>query len=220
MKLRIFFYCLLGGLPMSVAALGAGHFAWWWLSGAVMAAAFVPVALFGPPRGVCQFLVSAPVFAIVTALCTWSEALIFAPSARAHAVGNLIGILVPYLVIGVVLAALARGLKLTTPTPPPANRRPPASTLARLLACGIIYLVFYEVTGAITYQFFTKVYYPEAVQIATSLGLWFWTIEFRRGVLMALAVVPAIYTLRMTRWQTAVAIGILIWVAGGLAPLI
>jgi len=48
MKSRIVLYCALGGLPMLIAAMGAGHFAWWWLSGIVLAAAFVPVALFGP----------------------------------------------------------------------------------------------------------------------------------------------------------------------------
>ena len=37
---------------------------------------------------------------------------------------------------------------------------------------------------------------------------------------MTLAVLPAIRTLRLTRWQTAIAMGIIIWVAGGLAPLL
>ena len=50
--------------------------------------------------------------------------------------------------------------------------------------------------------------------------IWFWAIQFGRGVLMTLAVIPAIYTLRMSRWQTAIAIGAIIWVAGGLAPLL
>ena len=37
---------------------------------------------------------------------------------------------------------------------------------------------------------------------------------------MTMAVLPVIYTLRMNRWQTAIAVGVLIWVAGGLAPLL
>jgi hypothetical protein len=220
MKLRIVLYCLLGGLPMAIAAMGAGHFAWFLLSGIVMAAAFVPVALFGPPGVLRQFGVIAPVFVIVTSVCTWSEALIFVPSQRQNAAGSLIGILVMYLVVGVVLAGLARGLKLTKPLTGAPERRSLASALAMIAISGIAYVLFYLVTGGITYQFFTRVYYPEAVQIANSFGLWFWVIEFTRGVLMTLAVLPAIYTLRMPRWQTAIAVGILIWVAGGLAPLL
>ena len=70
------------------------------------------------------------------------------------------------------------------------------------------------------YQFFTKGYYPEATKIVEKLGPWFWAIQIGRGVLMTLAVVPIIYTLRMRRWQTAIAVGTVIWVAGGLAPLL
>ena len=56
--------------------------------------------------------------------------------------------------------------------------------------------------------------------LARSMGLEFWLIELARGVLMTLAVVPAIYTLRMRRWPAAIAVGVLVWVVGGLAPLI
>src|SRR5215470_16125600 len=81
MTLRIAAYCLLGGLPLTIAALGAGHFAWWWLSGIVLAAAFVPLARFGPRGMLRQLGVIAPVLLVVTLLCTWSEALIFVPKA-------------------------------------------------------------------------------------------------------------------------------------------
>jgi hypothetical protein len=220
MKLRVVLYCLLGGLPMSIAALGAGHFAWFWLSGIVLAAAFVPVALFGPRTALGQFAVIAPVLAIVTALCTWSEALIFAPQTRQHPARDLAGVLVMYLIVAIALAALAWGLRLPKLASSQIDRRSLVGTLAIIPVCGIAYLVFYMVFGGITYQFFTKVYYPEAAQVATSLGLWFWAIQIGRGALMTLAVLPAIYTLRMKRWQSALVIGIIIWVAGGLAPLL
>ena len=67
---------------------------------------------------------------------------------------------------------------------------------------------------------FTKQYYPGGAEIARSMGLLFWWIELARGVLMTLAVLPVIYTLRMRRWQAAIAIGALVWVVGGLAPLL
>ena len=83
MKLRVLLYCLLGGLPLTVAALGAGHFVWWWLSGLVLAASFAPIALHGPRGFLGQLGVIAPVLFVVTVLCTWSEALIFLKGAGA-----------------------------------------------------------------------------------------------------------------------------------------
>ena len=74
-------------------------------------------------------------------------------------------------------------------------------------------------TGAITYEFFTKAYYPDAIQSVERLGLWLWAIQIGRGALMTLAVVPVIYTLRLGRWPTALVTGLLVWVAGGLSPL-
>jgi len=220
MKSRIVLYCLLGGLPITLAALGAGHFAWWWLSGIVLTAAFAPVALFGPRSGLGQFGVIAPVFAFVTVLCTWSEAFVFVPSFRQHAGRDLVGSLTMYFITAMVLAALAWGLKLTKPSDRTVEHRSPASAIALVAVCGVAYVVYYLIFGAITFQFFTKGYYPEATQIAMSLGLWFWVIQFGRGVLITVAVLPVIYTLRMNRWQVALAAGVLIWVAGGLAPLL
>jgi hypothetical protein len=221
MKSRVVLYCLLGGLPITIAALGAGKFAWWWLSGIVLAAAFVPVALFGPRNAIGQFAVIAPVLAIVSVLCTWSEVAIFFPALREQATRDMKASLVTYCIIAGVLAALAWGLRLPKPlADDTVQRRSPAGAFAMILVCGIAYAVFYLVFGAITYQFFTRVYYPEGAQIARNLGLWFWLIQIGRGALMTGAVLPAIYTLRMSRWQVAVAIGIMIWVAGGLSPLL
>jgi len=220
MKSRIVLYCALGGLPMLIAAMGAGHFAWWWISGIVLAASFVPVALFGPRSGMGQFGVIAPVLVVITVLCTWSEAMIFSTGFKEQAARNLIGALVMYLIVSAVLAVLAWALKLPKATSSIAEHRSVASTIALVAFCGVAYAVYYLVFGAITYQYFTKGYYPEAAQIASNLGIWFWVMQIGRGALMTLAVLPAIYTLRMSRWQTAIAIGVLIWVAGGLAPLL
>jgi hypothetical protein len=220
MKSRVVVYCALGGLPMLIAAMGAGHFAWWWISGIVLAVSFVPVAVFGPRSALGQFAVIAPVLAIITVLCTWSEALIFAAGFKEQAARNLIGALVMYFIVGAVLAVLAWGLKLPKATTSTVEHRSLASTIALVAVCGVAYAVYYLIFGAITYQYFTKGYYPEAAQTAQAMGIWFWAIQIGRGALMTLAVIPAIYTLRMSRWQTAIAIGVLIWVAGGLAPLL
>jgi hypothetical protein len=220
MKLKVMLYCLLGGAPMVVAGLAMGKLGWWWLSGITLAAAFVPVALFGPRKLLGQFGVIAPALLVVTVFCTASEAWIFAPAYREHAVRNIVGAAMTYLIVAAVLALLASALKLNVAPESSVQHRSIAATAAMVLLAGVSYLLYYFIFGAITYQFFTKGYYPEATQQAAQLGLWFWAIQIGRGVLMTLAILPVIYTLRMPRWQSAIAVGLLIWVAGGLAPLL
>jgi hypothetical protein len=220
MKLRVLLYCLLGGLPLTIAALGAGHFVWWWLSGILFAASFVPVALFGPKKASGQFGVIIPVFLIITVLCTWSEALIFVPGYGQRANRDLLSSVVMYLIFAAVLAVLAASLKLSKAGESGVPHRTSVSALFLILLSGFAYLVYYLIFGGITYQFFTKGYYPEATQAVARLGLWFWGIQLARGVLMTLAVVPIIYTLRMKRWHAAIAVGSIIWICGGAAPLL
>lgn len=220
MKLRVGLYCLLGGLPMCIATLGAGHFAWWWLSGIVLAASFVPVALFGPTKPLVQFGAIALVLLIVTSFCTWSEALLFVPQFREHAARDLLGSVVMYVILAAVLAVLAWSLKLFRPSNASVPHRAPGAAALGIVLCGLAYALYYLIFGAITYQYFTKGYFPEAAQAVERLGLWFWAMQIGRGLLMTLSVVPIIYTLRMKRWHAAIVVGILIWVAGGVAPLL
>lgn len=220
MKLRVLLYCLLGGLPMLISAMGAGHPGWWLLSGIVMASAFVPVALFGPRRPLAQFGVIALALLIVSVFCTLTEAYFFIPSYRQQAVRDFTGGAVVYLITAAWLALLASVLKLNRQSEPTVQHRGALGTIVMLLVAGFAYLLCYLVFGGITYQFFTKVYYPDPSQLVGNLGVWFWIMEWGRGVLMALAVLPVIYTLRMSRMQSAIAVGTLIWITGGLAPLI
>lgn len=220
MKLRVMVYCLLGGLPFTIAAAGAGHFLGWWLSGILFAASFVPVALFGPRKAYGQFGVVIPVFLIVTALCTWSEALIFSPGFIQHATRDLAGSVVMYLIFAVVLALLATFLRMAKESGPSVPHRTPVSAAFMILLSGFAYVVYYLIFGSITYQYFTKGYYPEAQAAVARIGFWFWGIQLARGVLLTLAVVPVIYTLRMKRWHAAIAAGSILWICGGLAPLL
>jgi hypothetical protein len=222
MKLRVLLYCLLGGVVMMLPGLSLGHLLWWFLSGAVLTASFVPVALFGPRRALGQFGVIFPVLLIIKVLTLWSEALIFIPSAltQEHPVRDLIAESVFYLVFALVLAILVWMLNLTRESAVEPLHRPLRKATAMIVICAVTYMIYYLVFGGITYQFFTKAYYPSAPSAVERLGLWFWAIQIGRGLLMTLAVVPAIYTLRMRRLHTAVSAGLLIWVAGGLAPLL
>jgi hypothetical protein len=222
MKLRIVLYCLIGGLPVSVAALGMGNFAWWWFSGVVLAASCVPIARYGPRGVVRQFAVIAPVLLVVTVLCLWSEALIFLPRSSEDPARELAGAAVLYSIFSLALAALARGLRLPDTSSAAVERPRPLRVAVAIPVCGLAYAFYYLVFGSIAYWYFTKEYYPEAevIEIAERLGLWLWVIQAGRGAAMTLAVLPAIYSLRMSRRATALAIAALLWIAGGLAPLI
>jgi len=222
MNVRVILYCALGGGPLLLGALGAGQATAWWLAGIVLALAFVPVALFGPRSVLGQFGTIAVALVIITAFCTWSEALIFlqAPEFRQHPFQALIGPLVMYLVVAVVLAVLAKMLRLNRESASEPEHRGVVGAALMVLLCGVAYVLYYLVFGALTYEFFTKGYYPDATSTVARLGSWFWIIQFGRGVLMTLATVPIIYTLRLSRWHTAVAVGAVIWIAGGLAPLL
>lgn len=221
-KVRVALYCLVGGLALAIPALSAGHFGWYLLSGIVLAASFVPLALFGPRHFLQQFGAVLPVLWIVSVFCTWTEALVFvpAPEIQQHMIRNLVGGLVVFGIAAVVLAVLAIGLKLPAENGPAAQLRSVPVMVLMVLVCGVAYLVYYYVFGGITFFFFTKIYYPHAAQQAATLGWWFPAIQFGRGVLMTLAVLPVIYFLRVSRKQAAIAVGLLIWVAGGLSPLI
>src|SRR2546425_1001113 len=219
--LRVVLYCLLGGLSLTPVALGNGGFGWWWLAGIVLSASFAPVALFGPRRALSQFGVIAPVLLIVTNLCLWSEGLIFvqAPEIQQHAIRNLIGASMVYIIAATALAVLAVILKLPRVDGSKVELRSPGKMTLLVVVSGIAYVLYYLVFGWITYRFFTNGYYPDAPQLVAKLGVWFWVIQIGRGALMTLAVLPVIRTLRMSRAQAAIAVGLIMWVAGG-APLL
>ncbi len=220
--LRVVLYCLLGGLSLTTIALGNRGFGWYWLAGIVLSASFVPVALFGPRRVLSQFGVLAPVLLIVTVLCLWSEALIFvqAPEIQQHAVRDFVGASLIYLIVAAVLAVLAVILKLPRVDGPNVELRSGSKVALVVVVCGAAYVLYYLVFGAITYRFFTRSYYPDAPQMVARLGVWFWVIQLGRGVLMSLAVLPVVHTLRMSRVQSAIAVGLIMWMAGGAAPLL
>jgi hypothetical protein len=119
-----------------------------------------------------------------------------------------------------VLAALASVLKLTEPQAQAVGHRRWAPVIPLVVLAGFSYLVYYEFFGAITYLLYTKQFYPHAAEQVAALGPWFFGYQLARGVLMTLAVLPIIYTLRLPRWQAALAVGVLVWIVGGGAALL
>ena len=169
---------------------GAGHFALWWLSGIVLAAAFVPLALFGPRHILAQCGAIFLTLFVVGSLCIEWEAAIFLSVPKEVVRRDLAAGFALYLIASLVLALLAKGLKLTKVSPSTPEFRSPAIAAIMIGLSGFAYVVYYLVFGGITYQFFTKQYYPEAQAVAMSLGFRFWLIELARGVPMTLAVLP------------------------------
>src|SRR5262245_29826980 len=139
---RVLLYCLLGGLPLTMAAAGAGHAGWWWLSGIVMAMAFAPVALYGPRGLIAQFGVIAPAIFVISVVCIWSEAILFMPQVRQDALSGFIGSTVMYLLLAAGLAVLARALRLTRDADQVVHLRPAIVTAGMVVACGLAYALY------------------------------------------------------------------------------
>jgi len=217
---RVLVYCAIGGAALLLPALGAGHPALWWLSGCLLAAAFAPVAIHGPKGLPAQFAVIAPAVFVTTVFCTWTEAMVFSTPFRQNGVTNLIGATVAYAIVAAALAGLAAALKLHRPSDRTVPHRSPLVAAAMVVACGCAFAVYYLIFGAITFQFFTRGYYPDAMEQVARIGVWFWPMQIGRGILMTLSILPIVYTLRLPRSQAAIAAAAILWVAGGLAPLI
>jgi hypothetical protein len=130
--LRIGLYCLLGGLAFAIASADQGHLGWSYLSGILLAGAFLPLARFGP-RGIwAQFGAIFLALFVVGCLCTVSEAAIFIPGQSAVAVRNLAAGFGIYLIAAAVLTWLARILKLSEASGPPPRIRSLPSNITRM----------------------------------------------------------------------------------------
>lgn len=227
MSLRIAISCLLAGAVMIVAGHNVGTPWWWYLAGILMVAAFVPFLVNGPVEKWKRFAGIWCALAAVTALCTWSEALIFVKASPVKPSTMLFGSLFIYTVLAGVITLCAALLKVAPRQPLPPVAVPSAGRIALgVLGGGIAYLVYYYVFGALVFQLLTKPYYTgtgpltDAVNTVRSLGLWFPAIQIGRGVLMTLGLLPIILGTRMNRIMLALYVGIVIWTIGGLAPLI
>lgn len=226
MLLRSVFFCLLASLVMIIAGLGAGHIAWWYAAGLLQAASLLPFLLHGPAAFWKRLLSIWWMFSAIGVFCLWSEAVIFIHATSAQRIQNLAGAFAVYSIFSLAIAVAALMLKPQIGGDSRALRRYPASSLTvRVLGSGLSYLACYYVFGAIVFFFFTKPYYTgagplaDAQKIALSFGWWFPLIQVGRGVLMTLGVLPIILSTRITRLRAAIYIGLLLWVVGGVAPL-
>ena len=219
--LKIALFSLLGGLCFTLGSVSMGHFGWWWLSGVLITASLVPVLRFGPRTMLGQFGAVALVLVVVGLMCTLSEGVVFFPEQKAQMMKSFGGGSIAYVLAAAVLVALAGVIKLADTTERQVDQRSAAMTVPLFLLAGLSYVVYYEIFGAITYQYFTRQYYPHAAEQVNAMGpLVFMGYQWVRGLLMTIAVLPVIYTLRLPRWQTALVVGLMVWIVGGGAPLL
>jgi len=61
---------------------------------------------------------------------------------------------------------------------------------------------------------------PVGTSMVAALGIWFPIIQFGRGFLLTLSSVPLARSLRANRGITCVVLGSILWVLGGLGPLL
>ncbi len=228
MVFRTIAYCLLSALVMLLAAAGAGHPAWWYAAGVVFAASFLPFLFYGAIVGIRRLIAVWWALLTVTVICLWSEAVIFVHETREARIKNLVGALVLYALLAAAIGVTASLLRLQMQTGIRVERSPETRRRAvRVLGSGLAYAIYYYVFGAIAFFLFTKPYYSGstgalagAQESARALGWWLPLIQIGRGVLITLGVLPIILSLRMKRVTAAVYVGSLLWVIGGLAPLI
>ena len=186
MNMRIALFCLLGGLCFTISAMGAGHFGWWYVSGLLTVAALVPVVRFGPRGMVAQGVTMFVMLVLIGLVCTLSEGVVFFPEKKAQMIAGFVGGSVLYLIVAVVLAVLAKLLKLRKEQNEEIAHRSVGMAIPMVLLAAFSYLVYYEIFGAITYQFFTKGYYPHAVEQVSAMGAWFFGYQIARGLVMTL----------------------------------
>lgn len=220
MKLRIALFCLLGGLCFTVPAMNDGHFGYWWLSGIVTAATLAPVLRFGSRHMLAQFGTVSLVLVVIGLVCTMSEAVVFFPEMKKQMLASAVGGTVMYLIVAGALTALAKVLKLTDLELSAIAHRPIGLVCPLVLVSAASYVVYYLIFGAIAFQFFTRQYYPHATEQVAAMGTWFWGYQLARGLVMTLAVVPVIYTMRLPRWEAILITGLLVWIVGGVGPLL
>ena len=227
MSLRVVICCLLAGLVMTMAGAGAGSPGWWYLSGIVVVAAFVPFLVKGPLEHWKRFFGIWSALTAVSVLCLWSEAYIFVPVFRQQSKTMLFGSLFMNTLLAGAITLCAGLLKLRmAERPAPVALRSLGVIAIGVLGAGLCYVLYYYIFGAIAFQFFTKPYYTgtgmlgDAEKAASALGWWFPAIQLARGTLMSLGVLPIILGTRLPRLRLAIYVGLLVWAIGGLAPLI
>ena len=129
---------------------------------------------------------------------------------------NLFQSLVPAALISWLFAPNALSITFTAP-----EKRAWYSWIWRFLLSAFSYLIFYFVFGAINYVLVTKPYYEtHASGLVVPSSRIVLMAEMVRAPLIVLAIVPLILTLKMKKRWLAVLCGMILFVIGGIIPLL
>jgi len=148
------------------------------------------------------------------------EGTLFAPAAAPpSALGaNLVRLAIAAAAVAAIVAALF-GRDGVRPAWTNASR-PVAGWIWRLLGAAGIYVVLYLVIGGLNYSLVTRPYYEaHAGSLTVPPALTVFLYEPVRGLLIALSVLPLTLVLRLRTALIGVVAGVLLFVAGGLLPL-
>jgi hypothetical protein len=218
-------YCALCGLFLSWGGHnGGGHLmGWWWLQGMVLTAGVFPIVHFAPANFLRRFASVWMVLALVSGFSTWLEGRVYLPLADWNQPHALMASLLLYTILAVVIAGLAGLFELVAEKGEAPQTRDADGIVLVMLAGGIVYLICHWVFGALFFRYSSHAFYSSVLELKVGmdavhqLGVRLYVIEFGRGALMALAVVPAIALMRVDRMKAAILAGSVLWIAGGLA---
>jgi len=195
---------------------------WQILAGFLVALVLAPVVLRAPWRDPLLFGLLAGIILYVGYLSNFIETAIFVPATRTGLpLGIVEGLLASLATAALLVAVIERGTFGEGPqvARPHLTRR---GWALRLAACAAIYLAAYFTVGGIMYQAFLAPFYNDpslGLVVPDAMGLLL-PLQFIRGLLFTLALLPLALGLRVRRPALALILAAVLFVIGGLAPLL
>jgi hypothetical protein len=99
-------------------------------------------------------------------------------------------------------------------------KRPWHAWVWRFVVSSLSYIVFYFIFGAVNYAMVTKPYYETHIgSLAVPAPQVVLMVESMRAPLIVLSMLPLVLTMRTTRRRLAIMCGIILFVVGGVVPL-
>ncbi len=196
---------------------------WQVLAGFLVALVLAPVVLRASWRDPFLFGLLAGIILYVGYLSNFIEAAILVPATRPELpLGIVEGLLASLATAALLVAVIERGAFGEGPqvARPHLTRR---GWALRLAACVAIYLAAYFTVGGIMYRAFLAPFYNDpslGLAAPDAAGLLLLPLQFIRGLLFTLALLPLALGLRVKRPALALILAAILCVIGGLAPLL
>jgi hypothetical protein len=231
--LRVIGACLLVGAAYALASLAAAillgplshlkptleNAAVWWLSGTLVCLSLAPFVLRSTWSRLHTILAVWAVLALVRSIGLGIEGYLFThTNAAAAVVGAAVGILMGLLVAWLVVVVLWNPAPASSPQP--SQARPAGSWIWRIVLVGLAYVVLYLVIGSANALLYTRSFYENNPAYALALppvGTILLALLIR-GPLFAVGSLFIARAANTSRRQTAIWLGLLLFVVGGLAP--